>query len=636
MDNMHKYLEKYFQRVTGKGDYHIPDNIHITYDAKSNITVMTLKSILADPESDGMAFESWLVLLQGPKMTNKVEFDISEVSQKLIARYLQGELTQKEKEEEKKIQSFIYRINLWQKMLKDGTYKLTYKFPLSKFLRGLYDSQEYDINHNFFAYLEKGYSLKHSGCRQLMSIHRFFKDFQIRKASSGQLQIFEGFKMNIKSQKPRNKYCLPLDIDGSVVINSLHDIGKMFLYFRYAGRMACLISGDDGYCLFWDMTCNISAGVSHPLIDSCLQDAIMFFHQESTEMQVNFIEPKLNDRTKWTREQTKENVEHELQIKTGIADLRLPQNFSLQFVPDIYGPKLIMTLEKLEGDFRFDLAFKTWRDILQQYLVAIKVELNFSEVAAEQALSFLNGTEEEQEKSTNIGLFLYWLVQLDLSLIDCLPPSYCDEDSRQYWQESNKYYDYSGSKQLIDILQNSYKKIDQWFEQILQSESSTNKYIRDLQKAKKQLSDVYYDRRIILDGGQTYFQSSFTYEPLQIGENIEIKVVAHQRRGKVMGRHDLTEEEYWRTIWEINKTIRIIVQNVQDYAEGQLYIDFVGHLATQMFRKRIDEDDYEKAKGSDISRPKISLWRIDDILWNIETSDCCEDNMLFKLKEKKR
>ena len=103
-----------------------------------------------------------------------------------------------------------------------------------------------------------------------------------------------------------------------------------------------------------------------------------------------------------------------------------------------------------------------------------------------------------------------------------------------------------------------------------------------------------------------------------------------------MGRHDLTEEEYWRTIWEINKTIRIIVQNVQDYAEGQLYIDFVGHLATQMFRKRIDEDDYEKAKGSDISRPKISLWRIDDTLWNIETSDCCEDNMLFKLKEKKR
>ena len=56
----------------------------------------------------------------------------------------------------------------------------------------------------------------------------------------------------------------------------------------------------------------------------------------------------------------------------------------------------------------------------------------------------------------------------------------------------------------------------------------------------------------------------------------------------------------------------------------------------KMFRKRIDEDDYIKAKGSAIYRPRISLWRIDDILWNIETSDCCEDNMLFKLKEKKR
>ena len=89
MDNMQQYLEEYFQRVTGKADYHIPDNIQITYDAKRHITVMTLKSILAEPESDGMAFESWLVLLQGPKMTDKVEFDISEVSQKLITRYLQ-------------------------------------------------------------------------------------------------------------------------------------------------------------------------------------------------------------------------------------------------------------------------------------------------------------------------------------------------------------------------------------------------------------------------------------------------------------------------------------------------------------------------------------------------------------------
>ena len=635
MDNMHKYLEAYFQRVTGKADYHIPDNIQITYDATRHTTVMTIKSILADPESDGMAFESWLVLLQGPKMTEKVEFDISEVSQKLITRYLQGELNKEEKEEEKKIQSFIYRINLWQKMLKDGTYKLTYKFPLSKFLRGLYDSQEYNINHNFFAYLEKGYSLKHSGCRQLMSIHRVFKDFQIRKESHGQLEIFEGFKMNIKSQKPRNKYCLPLDIDGSVVINSLHDIGKMFLYFSYAGRMARVISGDDGHCLFWDMTCNISAGVSHPLIDSCLQDAIMFFHQESTEMQVNFIEPKLSDRTKWTREQTRENIEHELQIKTGIVDLRFPQNFSLQFVPDIYGPKLIMTLEKLEGDFRSDLAFKAWRDILQQYLIAIKIELNFSKVAIEEALNFLNGTEEEQEKNINIGLFLYWLVSLSLSWIDCRT-HYYDKDSKEYWQEMDRRYDCSASKQLINILQNSCEKADRWFEQILQRESSTNKYICNLQKAKKQLSEVYYDQRIVLDGGQTYFQSSFTYEPLQIGENLEIKMVAHQRRGRVMQRTVLTEEEHWRTIWEINKTVRIIVQNIQDYAEGQLYVDFIEQLATQMFRKRIDEDDYIKAKGSAIYRPRISLWRIDDILWNIETSDCCEDNMLFKLKEKKR
>lgn len=107
MDNMHKYLEAYFQRVTGKADYHIPDNIQITYDATRHTTVMTIKSILADPESDGMAFESWLVLLQGPKMTEKVEFDISEVSQKLITRYLQGELNKEEKEKKRKYRALF-------------------------------------------------------------------------------------------------------------------------------------------------------------------------------------------------------------------------------------------------------------------------------------------------------------------------------------------------------------------------------------------------------------------------------------------------------------------------------------------------------------------------------------------------
>ena len=265
-------------------------------------------------------------------------------------------------------------------------------------------------------------------------------------------------------------------------------------------------------------------------------------------------------------------------------------------------------------------------------------------------MNFLNGTEEEQEKNANIGLFLYWLVHLNLSWIDCLPSGYCDKDSEEYWQERNKYYDYSASKQVIGILRNSYKKIDQWFEQILQKESSTNKYIRNLQKAKKQLGDVYYDRRIILDEGQTRLQAVFTYERLKVGENLEIKMVAHQRGGRVMLRkHGSTEDkrggiscsivsarEQWRIIWEIKRTIRIIAQNVEDSAEGQLYVDFIGHLATQMFRKRINEDDYKKAEGSDFSRPMISLWRDDDTLWNIETSDCCEDNMLFKLKERKR
>jgi len=362
-----------------------------------------------------------------------------------------------------------------------------------------------------------------------------------------------------------------VSIEMAIAINKVSDIGKMFHYITHVGtqinRLEITPKRPFTKGLKQDLVCKLFSDSNLPIITSNLYDLVKTAN--ILPLGIKFIMGSRQTECSLDSTATKRKIEKELRLKTGIDELKIPDNFSFKFVPAKFGSKLVMTMDFIdEGMHQESMAFEIWVRLLISYVIATRVELDVSDEAKQligryyrQAL-----TEEESNQEVNILIFL--------------------------WKITRPEKGFSLSSSLENILANHDMSFRLKGMVVLQQPEKLNDrgkvYKKNLNNLFQYLLTAFNNMEVFYGGTRNCMPQNILYNKLRLSNNLLLSVKVKYRKVQCLPMKIANQEQsenqhkQWLRIWEIKCLGQAIINNKSDYSEILFYTQYMREILVEM------------------------------------------------------